>query len=59
MERGAQVGSADEAGPTLIDACWLLVSASHLAPASAEYWTAIRQIDEKLVFNCVEERYFV
>ncbi len=47
MERAAKIGSSDLTNATLIDACWLLVAASRLAPTQ-DYSPALRRIDDKL-----------
>jgi tetratricopeptide (TPR) repeat protein len=44
----SHVRSADMANANLIDACWMVVTASHLAPADVDYSPAMRRINGKL-----------
>jgi tetratricopeptide (TPR) repeat protein len=48
MEQASQGWWADKSDANLIDACWLLVTANHLAPANLDYSRAMRRVGEKL-----------
>jgi tetratricopeptide (TPR) repeat protein len=48
MEQASQERSAYKSDANLIDACWLLVTANHLAPANPDFSRAMRDADEKL-----------
>jgi Flp pilus assembly protein TadD len=48
VKQALRSASASGANATLIDACWLLVTAKHLAPADADYRAAMRRIDRRL-----------
>jgi Tfp pilus assembly protein PilF len=48
VQQALRSGSASQADATLIDACWALVTAKHLAPANVDYPAAVRRIDRRL-----------
>jgi hypothetical protein len=48
IERASQSAAPSLANTILIDACWLLVTADHLAPGDADRSAGMQRIDERL-----------
>ena len=51
IDQASLNGSADLANAALLDACWMLVTASQLAPANDDYSTMMRQLDRKCMIS--------